>query len=64
MSEREKIEIIAEVPPSKTGLDQREDEQGRVVHGDASGEWTLDEKGDLDDIVFLLSPGAMRRWSE
>ena len=60
----EKHEIIFETPPSKTGTYQREDKQGRVVHGDASGEWTLDENGEVDDIVFFLSPGAMRRWSE
>ena len=62
MSEQEKIEIITEVTPSKTGTYQRKDEHGRVVHGDASGEWTLDANGDVDDIVFFLSPGAMRRW--
>jgi hypothetical protein len=61
VSEQEKIEIILEVPPSKNGSYQREDEHGRVVHGDASGEWTIDENGDFEDIVFFLSPGAMRR---
>ena len=63
MSEQEKIEIIAEVPPSEHGSYQRQDEHGRVVHGDASGEWTLDEDGEVDDIVFFVSPGAMRRWT-
>jgi hypothetical protein len=64
MSEREKSEIVGEVPPSKHGTYQREDEHGRTVHGDASGEWTLDENGDMDDIVFFLSPGTARCWSE
>lgn len=63
MSEREKIEIIAEVPPSNEGNYQRTDEHGRDVRGDASGEWSLDENGEVDDIVFFLSPGAARRWS-
>ena len=63
MSEQDKFEIIGEVPQSKHGSYQRQDEHGRVVHGDASGEWTLDESGDLDDIVFFVSPGAMRRWT-
>jgi hypothetical protein len=58
----EKIEIITEVPSEK-GSYQRTDEHGRVVYGDASGEWTLDENGDFEDIVFLLSPSAMRRWT-
>ena len=61
MSEQEKVEIIGEVTRSKPGSYERQDEHGRVVHGDASGEWTLDENGDMDDIVFFVSPGAMRR---
>jgi hypothetical protein len=64
MSKQEKVEIIAEVPPSERGSYERTDEHSRVVHGDASGEWTLDENGEVDDIVFFLSPGAARRWSE
>jgi hypothetical protein len=63
VSEQEKIEIITEIPRSKTGTYQRQDEHGGVIHGDASGEWTLDENGDLDDIVLFVSPGARRRWS-
>jgi hypothetical protein len=35
-----------------------EREDGTTVHGDASGEWTFDENGDLEDIVFFTSP----RW--
>ena len=34
-------------------------EDGTTVHGDASGEWTLDENGDLEDIVFFASPRSM-----
>jgi hypothetical protein len=62
MSEQQRFEIIGEVPPSKHGNYQRQDEHGRVVHGDASGEWTLDENGEVDDIVFFLSPAAAARW--
>jgi hypothetical protein len=64
VSEQEKIEIVFEVPPSKEGHHKRTDEHGRDMRGDASGEWTLDENGEVDDIVFFLSPGAARRWSE
>jgi hypothetical protein len=60
----EEIEIITGATPSEKGIYQRTDEHGRVVHGDASGEWTLDENGDFEDIAFFLSPGAMRRWTE
>jgi hypothetical protein len=63
VSENEKIEIITDAVPSETGSYHRTDEHGRVIQGDASGEWTLDENGDVDDIVFFISPGAMRRWS-
>ena len=38
---------------------------GATVHGDAGGEWTLDENGEVDDIVFFASPrwlaGSSRR---
>jgi hypothetical protein len=30
---------------------------GTTVRRDASGEWTLDEDGEVDDIVFFVSPG-------
>ena len=34
---------------------------GTTVRGDASGEWTLDEDGEVDDVVFFgLSPGWVR----
>jgi hypothetical protein len=64
VSEQEKIEIVFEVPPTEQGNYQRTDEHRRDVRGDASGEWTLDENGEVDDIVFFLSPGAARRWSD
>ena len=38
--------------------DERSD--GTTVRGDASGEWTLDEDGEVDDIVFFVSPGWVR----
>jgi hypothetical protein len=59
----EKIEIITGATPTEKGDYQRTDEHGRFVHGDASGEWTLDAEGEVDDIVFFVSSGAMRRWS-
>jgi hypothetical protein len=33
---------------------------GTTVDGDASGEWTLDEDGEVDEIVFFVSPGWVR----
>jgi hypothetical protein len=51
-----KIEIFFELSPSPQGTYQYEREDGSVVHGDASGEWTLDENGDAEDIVFFASP--------
>ena len=52
------IEIVFELPPSPQGIYQYEREDGTVVHGDAGGEWTLDERGEVDDIVLFASP----RW--
>jgi hypothetical protein len=54
----EKIEIIFELPPSPQGTYKYERDDGTVVHGDAGGEWTLGEDGELEDIVFFVSP----RW--
>jgi hypothetical protein len=34
----------------------RYDRDGTTVHGDASGEWTLDENGEVEDIVSFMSP--------
>jgi len=59
--EPEVIDIIFEVPPSLGGAYQRERDDGTIVHGDASGEWMLDEEGDVDDIVFFASPLWLRR---
>ena len=53
----ELIEIIFELPPLPQGTYQYGREDGTVVHGDASGEWVLDENGHVDDIVFFMSPG-------
>ena len=55
----ERVEIVYELPPSAQGTYEYEREDGTTVHGDASGEWTLDEKGDVEDIVFFASPGSM-----
>jgi hypothetical protein len=64
VSAQEKIEIIAEVPLAKEGNYQRTDEHAGDVRGNASGEWTVDENGEVEGIVFFLSPGALRRWPE
>jgi hypothetical protein len=55
----QKVEIFFEVPPSARGTYTYEQEDGRVVHCDASGEWTLDENGEVDDIVFFASPRSL-----
>ena len=57
--DRERIDIVYELPPSAQGAYQYERPDGATVHGDASGEWTLDENGDLEDIVFFASPRSM-----
>ena len=41
------------------GTYRYEREDGTIVHGDASGEWTLDENGDFEDIVLFASPRSM-----
>ena len=59
MSEQEpieKIDIFFELPSSAEGTYKYEREDDRVVHGDASGEWALDENGEVEDIVFFVSP--------
>ena len=48
---------MLELPPSPEGTYREERVDGTTVHGDASGEWTLDKDGELDDIVFFVSPG-------
>jgi hypothetical protein len=58
---REQIDIVYELPPSAQGTYQYERPDGTTVHGDPSGEWTLDEHGDLEDIVFFASPGYERK---
>ena len=58
--EQDGFEIVFELPPSPQGTYQYESEDGTTVHGDASGEWTLDEDGEVDDIVFFVSPGWVR----
>ncbi len=57
----EKVEIVLELPPSPQGTYQYERESGEKIYGDASGEWTLDEDGEFEDIVFFASPSWMRR---
>jgi hypothetical protein len=60
----EVIDLIFERPPSPRGAYQRERDDGTIVHGDASGEWMLDEEGEVDDIVFFASPLWLRRSRE
>jgi hypothetical protein len=52
----ERIDILFELPPSAAGTYFYEREDGTVIHGDASGEWTLDEHGEVSDIIFFGSP--------
>ena len=58
--EVEEVEIFFELSPSPQGTSRVRAEDGTVVHGDASGEWTLDEHGEVEDIVFFISPGYVR----
>ena len=54
----ERVEMVYALPPSPQGTYQYQREDGTTVHGDASGEWTLDKTGEVEDIVFFASP----RW--
>ena len=45
--EQDRFEIVFEVPPSPHGAYQYQSENGTTVNGDAGGEWTLDENGDV-----------------
>lgn len=58
--EQEKFEIVFELRPSSQGTYLYEREDGTTVHGDASGEWTLDEDDEVDDVLFFVSPGWVR----
>ena len=58
-ADQQAFKVVFELPPSPEGTYRYEREDGTVVHGDASGEWTLDESGDLEDIVFFASPRSM-----
>ena len=58
--EWDRFEIVFELPPSPPAAYQYEREDGTTVHGDAGGEWTLDEDGEVDDVVFFVSPGWVR----
>jgi hypothetical protein len=63
-AETDVINIVFELPPSPRGAYERELADGTIVHGDASGEWTLNEEGEVDDIVFFASPLWLRRSRE
>jgi hypothetical protein len=56
----QRAEIIFALPPSPQGTHSYERQDGTVVHGDVSGEWTLDETGEIEDIVFFASPRWLR----
>ena len=43
----ERVEIVYELQPSAQRTYEYEREDGTVVHGDASGEWALDENGEV-----------------
>ena len=58
--EQDRFEIVVELPSSPEGSYRHDRVDGTTVHGDASGEWTLDEDGAVDDIVFFVSPGWVR----
>jgi hypothetical protein len=62
--DQDRFEIVFELPPSPHGANHYEREGGTIVHGDAGGEWTLGEDGEIDDIVFFVSPGWMRGRAE
>jgi hypothetical protein len=55
----EAIHIVVGLPASAQGTYEYPRDDGSVVHGDSSGEWTLDENGEIDDIVFFASPRSM-----
>jgi len=57
----EVIGIVVELPASPRGTYQRKRDNGAIVHGDTSGEWTLTEEDEVDDIVFFASPLWLRR---
>jgi hypothetical protein len=61
---QQRFEILFESRPSPQGTYRYEREDGTTVHGDAGGEWTLDDDGEVDDIVFFVSTGWMRRHAE
>jgi hypothetical protein len=52
---RRRIDIVHERPRSEQGTYQYEREDGTTVRGDASGVWTLDENGEVEDTVFFAS---------
>ena len=60
MARSDRFEIVFELVPSLEGTYRHEGTDGTTVNRDASGEWTLDEDGELDDIVFFVSPGCVR----
>ncbi len=49
----------ARASSSAEGTYQYEREDGAIVHGDVSGEWTLDKNGDVEDLVIFASPRSM-----
>ena len=55
----QRVEIVYELPPSAQGTYEYERKDGTIVQGDASGEWILDENGEVEDIVFFASPRSM-----
>ena len=62
--EQDRFEIGFELTASPQGTYHYEREDGVTVHGDAGGEWTLNEDGEVDDIVFFVSPAWTRCHAE
>jgi hypothetical protein len=58
----EKIEeqtIVAELAPAQHVRDD-----GRIVHTDISGAVLKDENGDVEEIIFFVSPSYLRERAE
>jgi hypothetical protein len=57
LDDKETIDTGYELPPSPQGTYRYEREDGTIVHGGVSGEWTLAENGEVEDVAFVMSAG-------
>jgi hypothetical protein len=62
--ELEPIDVVVERPVTEQGTYGYKRSDGTVVRGDASGEWSLDDEGEVGEIVFFISPSWTRRGQE